>query len=160
MRCRGWMLAAAVAALLGHAAKADETHLIMTTISSPTSQVGQQNFHGWADRVNEAGKGIVTVDVRDGFALANSTNFYDRLVSDVIQISFGSLNYIAGKFQLSQVMALPFVMDSAEQESVVFSRFSPKRPARCGIRSDRALFLCFSKSPCIWRKRRRHRWRI
>ena len=94
----------------------------MTTISSPTSQVGQENYHGWANRVNEAGKGIVSIDVRDGFALANSTNFYDRLLSDVMQITFGSLNYLAGKFQLSQVMALPFVMDSAEQESVVFWR--------------------------------------
>jgi TRAP-type C4-dicarboxylate transport system substrate-binding protein len=103
-------------------ARADETRLIMTTISSPTSQVGQENYHGWAERVNDAGKGIVTIDVRDGFALANSTNFYDRLLSDVMQISFGSLNYLAGKFQLSQVMALPFVMDSAEQESVVFWR--------------------------------------
>src|SRR6185437_4180773 len=59
---------------------------------------------------------------RDGFTLANSTNFYDRLLGDVMQITFGSLNYLAGKFQLSQVMALPFVMDSAEQESIVFWR--------------------------------------
>jgi TRAP-type C4-dicarboxylate transport system substrate-binding protein len=116
------MILAALALLACQPARADETKLIMTTISSPTSQVGQENYHGWANRVNEAGKGIVTIDVRDGFALANSTNFYDRLLSDVMQISFGSLNYLAGKFQLSQVMALPFVMDSAEQESVVFWR--------------------------------------
>jgi TRAP-type C4-dicarboxylate transport system substrate-binding protein len=117
-------LALGIAALLFAAASvnADETKLIMTTISSPTSQVGQENYHGWANRVNEAGKDIVSIDIRDGFALANSTNFYDRLISDVIQITFGSLNYIAGKFQLSQAMALPFVMDSAEQESVVFWR--------------------------------------
>jgi len=114
------LLAAPVFTMQG--ARADEAKLIMTTISSPNSQVGQENYHGWANRVNEAGKGIVTIDIRDGFTLANSTNFYDRLLSDVMQISFGSLNYLAGKFQLSQVMALPFVMDSAEQESVVFWR--------------------------------------
>lgn len=123
MKRHGMMLAAALAAsLAAPGARADATRLIMTTISSPTSQVGQENYHGWADRVNAAGKGIVTIDVRDGFALANSTNFYDRLLSDVMQISFGSLNYLAGKFTLSQVMALPFVMDSAEEESVVFWR--------------------------------------
>jgi TRAP-type C4-dicarboxylate transport system substrate-binding protein len=116
-------IAAIIAALLaGHTVQADETRLIMTTISSPNSQVGQINYHGWAERVNAAGKGIVSVDVRDGFALANSINFYDRLLSDVMQVSFGSLNYIAGKFQLSQVMTLPFVMDDAAQESVVFWR--------------------------------------
>jgi TRAP-type transport system periplasmic protein len=108
--------------LAGQAARADETKLIMTSISSPTSQVGQITYHGFADRVNAAGAGIVHIDLRDGNVLANSNNFYDRLLSDVMQISFGSLNYLAGKFKLSQVMDLPFVMDSAEQESVVFWR--------------------------------------
>ena len=123
MRLRGHALIAALAALLFiRVARADETKLIMTTISAPTSQVGQENYHQWAARVNAAGKGVVAIDLRDGFNLANSTNFYDRLLSDVVQITFGSLNYIAGKFTLSQVMALPFVMDSAEQESVVFWR--------------------------------------
>ena len=107
-----WLVVGLAAALLAATGtRAEETKLIMTTISSPTSQVGQENYHGWANRVNEAGKGIVSIDVRDGFTLANSTNFYDRLLGDVMQITFGSLNYLAGKFQLSQVMALPFVMD-------------------------------------------------
>jgi TRAP-type C4-dicarboxylate transport system substrate-binding protein len=122
MKRIGTIAAAVAALLLCRTASADETTLIMTTISSPTSQVGKINYHGWADRVNAAGKGIIHIDVRDGTALANSLNFYDRLLGDVMQISFGSLNYIAGKFKLSQVMALPFVMDSAEQESVVFWR--------------------------------------
>src|SRR6185437_7262148 len=118
-----WLVVGLAAALLAATGtRAEETKLIMTTISSPASQVGQENYHGWANRVNEAGKGIVSIDVRDGFTLANSTNFYDRLLGDVMQITFGSLNYLAGKFQLSQVMALPFVMDSAEQESIVFWR--------------------------------------
>jgi len=118
-----WLVSGIAAAILTvTSARADETKLIMTTISSPTSQVGQENYHGWANRVNEAGKGVVAIDVRDGFTLANSANFHDRLLSDVVQITFGSLNYLAGKFQLSQVMALSFVMDSAEQESVVFWR--------------------------------------
>jgi TRAP-type C4-dicarboxylate transport system substrate-binding protein len=39
-----------------------------------------------------------------------------------MQISFGSLNYLAGKFQLSIFTALPFLMNSAEEESVVFWR--------------------------------------
>lgn len=113
----------ALAALLAsRAAPADELKLIMTTIAQPTSPVGQQTYHEWADRINAQGKGVVQIDVRDGFALASSTNYYDRLLSDVMQISFGSLNYLAGKFKLSEVIALPFVMKSAEQESVVFWR--------------------------------------
>jgi len=110
------------AALLGaRAAAADEIKLIMTTIVQPNTPISEK-YHEWADRVNAQGKGIVYIDVRDGYALASSQNFYDRLLSDVMQISFGSLNYLAGKFKLSEVMALPFVMNSAEQASVVFWR--------------------------------------
>jgi TRAP-type C4-dicarboxylate transport system substrate-binding protein len=107
---------------LGRTASAEETRLIFTTISPAGSTVSEKLWHPWADRVNESGNGLVHVDVRDGFALANSTNYYDRLLSNVMQVSFGSLNYLAGKFRLSQVMALPFLMSSAEQESEVFWR--------------------------------------
>lgn len=72
--------------------------------------------------MSAAGQGAVHVDVRDGFTFASSTNYYDRLLNNVMQISFGSLNYLAGKFRLSQVMALPFLMNSGEQESEVFWR--------------------------------------
>jgi len=93
----------------------------MTTIAlpnTPTSQI----YHDWADRINESGKGLINIDVRDGMSIVNSTNFYDRLMADVMQISFGSLNNLAGKFRLSQVMSLPFIFDSSEQASVVFWR--------------------------------------
>jgi TRAP-type transport system periplasmic protein len=112
----------ALAALLAsRAAPADELKLIMTTITRPNTPISDK-YHEWADRINAAGKGVVQIDVRDGFTLASSQNFYDRLTSDVMQISFGSLNYLAGKFKLSEVMALPFLMDSSEQASVVFWR--------------------------------------
>jgi len=116
------ILAAVLAAgffVSGGTAPAAEVHLIATTISLPNTP-NSVMFHEWADRINAQGKGIVTIDVRDGFALVNSRNYYERLVSDVMQISFGSLNYEVGKFPLCQVMGLPFVFSSAEQASVVF----------------------------------------
>ena len=54
MRLRFLACGVAAALVAATAARADETKLIMTTISSPTSQVGQENYHGWANRVNEA----------------------------------------------------------------------------------------------------------
>lgn len=112
--------ALATSVFFSAAARAEETRLIFTTISPPDSTVNREVYHPWADRVNKAGAGIVHIDVRDGFSLANSTNFYDRLLGDVMQITFGSLNYLAGKFKLSQVMALPFLLKTDEQEEAVF----------------------------------------
>jgi TRAP-type C4-dicarboxylate transport system substrate-binding protein len=120
-----WCAAIAVAlAVAGSpfAALADETKLIFTTISLPTSEIGIETYHTWVDRINAQGKGVLNIDLRDGTALVQSPNFYDRLRDDVVQISFGSLNYLAGKFQLSVFTTLPFLMNSAEEESVVFWR--------------------------------------
>lgn len=117
------LFASIVAAFVScNVASAEEMKLIMTTIALPSSPISQQTYHAWADRINERNKGVLQIDVRDGTTLASSTNFYDRLLNDVMQISFGSLNYLAGKFRLAEVMGLPFVMDSSEQESVVFWR--------------------------------------
>jgi TRAP-type C4-dicarboxylate transport system substrate-binding protein len=118
------ILAAAVTAGLvagGAVAKAEEVHLLTTSIALPNTPASQM-MHEWADRINAAGKGAINIDVRDGFALVNSRNFYERLTGDVIQISFGSLNYEVGKFPLCQVMGLPFVFDSGEEASAVFWR--------------------------------------
>lgn len=114
--------AAVVFFVFARPAPADEIKLIMTTVTAPNTPTNQLILHKWAEQINQRGKGIIQIDVRDGFALANSTNFYDRLLSDVSQISWGSLNYVSGKFRLSEVMTLPFLLDSAEQASVVFWR--------------------------------------
>ena len=99
-------------------AAADEMNLIFTPIALPNTPAAAM-YHEWAEKVNAAGKGIVHLDIRDGFSLVNSTNFYDRLQNDVVQVTFGSTNYLGGQFRLSQVMALPFLFDSSEQASAV-----------------------------------------
>jgi TRAP-type C4-dicarboxylate transport system substrate-binding protein len=93
------VVCAFAALLASRAASADELKLIMTTITRPSTPISDK-YHEWADRINAKGRGVVQIDVRDGFTLASSQNFYDRLNSDVMQISFGSLNYLAGKFKL------------------------------------------------------------
>ncbi|HWE72914.1 MAG TPA: TRAP transporter substrate-binding protein DctP [Stellaceae bacterium] len=102
-------------------AAADETTLIFTDIALPNTPAAGM-YHEWADKVNAAGKGIVHLDIRDGFTLVSSSNFYDRLLNDVVQVTFGSTNYLGGQFRLSQIMALPFLFESSEEASAVFWR--------------------------------------
>jgi len=117
-------LIAATLALLGLTcvARAEEINLIFATTDPGTIALNTQLLHPWAERVNEQGKGIVHIDVRDGSTLANHTNFYDRAQDDVIQIGWGQLAYIAGKFPRSAVLTLPFIADSSEAASVAFWR--------------------------------------
>lgn len=103
-------------------AQAEEATLLFGTTNAPQIPVNSQVMHPWAKRINEQGKGVVVIDVRDGPTLANFNNYYDRVIADTVQISWGIQSYIAGKFVGSLAPGLPFTSDKAEDASVAYWR--------------------------------------
>ena len=103
-------VAAALAVVAASAATAQENRLIMTSLSPPQSP-NSVFFNAWAHKVNDAAKGSIAVDVRDGISLATFGNTYDRTQNDVIQIGWVQHGLVAGKFPLSEVAGLPFLVD-------------------------------------------------
>jgi TRAP-type transport system periplasmic protein len=124
MRGLACALAAAVVAacLPGHAWSEGETTLILATALPPGNPLAAQVLHPWAERVNRAGAGILKIDVRDGMAIADLNNSYDRVVANVVQISWLTYAHFAGKFRLSNVGGLPFVANRSEDASVAMWR--------------------------------------
>jgi len=108
--------------LASSTAYADETKLIFVSLVPADSRVAQTVFHPWVDRINAAGQGVVHLDGRDGFALANLDNVYNRVLDDVVQVGFAQQNAIGGKFIRSAVAGLPFVSDDSESASVALWR--------------------------------------
>jgi TRAP-type C4-dicarboxylate transport system substrate-binding protein len=92
--------------------------LIFATDNSNTSTAAVRVFHPWADKINADGKGIVDIDVRDGFALVNHTNVYARVLDDVVQISSILFGFVGGKFPQTEFASLPFEAETAEDASV------------------------------------------
>jgi TRAP-type C4-dicarboxylate transport system substrate-binding protein len=115
-------LGAAALALSSGMAAAQETTLIFATTNAPNVHANVRVLHPWAQRMNEQGKGVLRIDVRDGMTLANHINFYQRALDDVVQITGGVQSQVAGKFPRSHVAALPFVSGTAEQASVAYWR--------------------------------------
>jgi TRAP-type C4-dicarboxylate transport system substrate-binding protein len=118
------VLAAAIACAAS-AASAQEVFLL-PTLTPPNSHVTVRVLKPWAARVAEASDGKLTIDVRDGISLANPRNIYDRVMSDVVQAGWALHNYIPGQYRLSEIGALPYVVDrtqyTAEQASVALWR--------------------------------------
>jgi TRAP-type transport system periplasmic protein len=118
--------ATAFALLLAFAAPvfADEPVVVLkfATLSTADGPLNQRMLHPWAERVNAAGKGIVQLDVRDGFAIANYNNIYDRVLDDVVQIAFTVTGSVAGKFALAGVVDLPFLFERPDDASVAYWR--------------------------------------
>jgi TRAP-type transport system periplasmic protein len=125
-RVRFALCAGAIALLtasLGTATSAQETSLIFAAATPATAEVNLEFMKPWAERVNAQGKGVLRIDYREGLALANTVNSYDRVLSDAVQISFMLPAYVAGKFPRSQVVTLPFVApENGEEGSVALWR--------------------------------------
>lgn len=122
-RGRIWVVATLAIAFAGLVAQAqaDEVTLIFGTGQTPDQPVAKEIYQPWVAAVNAAGRGVVQIEERDGRVVLNTTNFYDQTSNDVVQIAFGSLDYLIGKFQLSSVVELPFEATS-EVASVAYWR--------------------------------------
>ena len=101
---------------------AQEINLVFATTNAPNAHLNARVHHPWAERINQQGKGLVRVDVRDGPTMANHLNYYQRVMDDVVQIAWGLPTYVAGKFVLTNVTNLPFLVDKAEDASVALWR--------------------------------------
>lgn len=103
-------------------ALAEEVNLLFVTTVSPVAHLNVRVLHPWAERINEQGKGLVHIDVRDGEAIASPGNFYSRVQDDVAQIAWGLPTSVAGKFRRTLVSGLPFEVRKAEEGSVALWR--------------------------------------
>lgn len=79
-------------------------------------------FEQWVEKVNAEAGGAVNIDLRHGPTLANHTNFYDRVVDGVVDMSWGMSVFNPGKFRNSLVMTIPFFVESSEQGSLAACR--------------------------------------
>jgi TRAP-type C4-dicarboxylate transport system substrate-binding protein len=114
-------LGAVVAVALSAGPAAAQVRLLFTSMGPPDA-TGSIFFKDWAKRVSDAARGSGEVEVRDGAALANFTNVYERVLNDVVQIGFGQQAFIAGKFPLTEVTNLPFVVKDNTVGSVALWR--------------------------------------
>jgi TRAP-type C4-dicarboxylate transport system substrate-binding protein len=103
------------------ATQAEET-LIFATDGPTGTHVAVRVFHPWADHINEVAKGVLHLDVRDGMSIVNPTNFYSRVLDDVVQIAWGGFANLGGTFQLAEFAALPFQAQKSVDASVAFWR--------------------------------------
>jgi TRAP-type transport system periplasmic protein len=109
-------------ALSGRAARADEMTMTFVTAEPSTSPDAAAIFIPWARRVMASAPGAVKIEVRDGTAIVNPINMYDRVQSDVFQIGLLIPGLVGGKFPLTEVISLPFMTDDSLNASIAFWR--------------------------------------
>jgi TRAP-type transport system periplasmic protein len=107
-------------------ASADELKLLFADVVPPGSIIDAKVVAPWAQKVNAAGKGVLSIDVRPGPSMATFENVYDRVLSDVVQIGWEIQAAVGGKFPRSNVVALPLITEDSVASSVAFWRLYQK----------------------------------
>ncbi|MGE0718239.1 MAG: TRAP transporter substrate-binding protein [Alphaproteobacteria bacterium] len=103
--------------LLVQGAAAQEVSLVYATVAGPGTHANRILYHPWAEKINRDGKGVVRLEIKDGFALANHGNVYGRVQDDVVQVAFMLQNAGGKQFQRSAVGGLPFFADDPTNAS-------------------------------------------
>jgi len=116
------VLAAAALAAGFATAQAQETNLIFATATPPTAPSNQQFYKPLADRLNEAGKGVLKIDFRGDTSIANLGNVLDRVINDVAQIGWTLHSIYGAKFKLTSVSFLPFSAEDSSAGAVALWR--------------------------------------
>jgi TRAP-type C4-dicarboxylate transport system substrate-binding protein len=119
---KGVVFAAAAMLAVTPALAADPIVLKFATASPPTSEVIVNVLVPWAEKVNRESGDVFKVQVFNGMSVANRSNAYERVLTDVIQIGYSGQNQTGGKYPQSDVVTLPFIAPNSEIASPAFWR--------------------------------------
>lgn len=112
-------LAAIVAATAGFA---EPAKLVFASPAPAPTPVHAAVMEGWAKKVTEDSNGTLEVELVTGGTLASHGQVLDRVTTGVVQIGWDIQGYYPGKFPRTEVVALPFGFDTAEQGTVAMNR--------------------------------------
>jgi TRAP-type C4-dicarboxylate transport system substrate-binding protein len=111
-----WLLSAFC--VFPNSAMAETINLKMSHFM-PTKHTQHKVMEKWAETVEEESGGRLKVTIYPGGALGKPPDQYDSAVKGITDIAFGLQSYTAGRFPLTSVLRLPFMVSSGEQGSAV-----------------------------------------
>ena len=92
-------------------------------------------FVPWAEMVEKKSGGKLKVTVFPGGVLGKPADHWDMAQNGVVDITWGTHNYTAGRFPLTSAMDLPFLINSAKGGSRALQEYYVKHLARSTTRS-------------------------
>jgi len=78
-------------------------------------------FEEWKKDFQESTKGQYTVDISYGSALGKAPEYYDLTVKGICDIGWIGLPYTKGRFPISELLQLPYVVPSAQLASEAYT---------------------------------------
>jgi TRAP-type C4-dicarboxylate transport system substrate-binding protein len=115
------LMTGALAALLCTTSAQAQERLIFASPAPAPTPLHAAILEGWAQRVTEASNGTLEIELVTGGTLAGHGQVLERVQSGVVQIGWDIQGYYPGLFPRTEVVALPFGFDTAEQGTVALN---------------------------------------
>lgn len=141
-------LAIASVFLLGatFGASAQETVLRLSNWLPPSHPIVKDMMVPWAEQVEEATDGRVTVQILDA-PLGPPPAHFDLAANGAADLTFGVHSYTPGRFALTEIAELPFLADSSQSLSVAFWRVYESRLAEADEHRGTKVLGVFTHGP-------------
>jgi TRAP-type C4-dicarboxylate transport system substrate-binding protein len=116
-RAAAGVLFVGAGALLPTMSSAEPIVLRMATAVPDGNPLVTQVFAPWAESVNEAGKGVLQIELVNGLAIANTVNMWERVEQGVVDLGQSLPGSFGVPFPKTGVASLPLLYDDTVKAS-------------------------------------------
>jgi len=87
------------------------------------------NIIPWIDEINKKGEGKINIRLYPGGALGKAPDQYDLCEKGIADFTYHLVDYTPGRFPMTSVFSLPFMVKEAESASAAMYKLWEKDPA-------------------------------
>lgn len=98
------------------------TVLRFSHFMTATDDLNQQIFEPWAKKIEEDSKGRLKVEIYPSATLSKPGVTYEAAAKGTVDIGMQAHGYTAGRFPLSQIVELPGISNTAEQQTCILHK--------------------------------------
>jgi TRAP-type C4-dicarboxylate transport system substrate-binding protein len=114
------------AALIAAPAFADPVQIKFAYPSAPNNALFAIGAQGWVDDVNKAANGAIEIKLFPGGVIADNSNMYDRITSNVTDIGLAVFGPLSSVFPKTNVGTLPFETQNHHEDALALWRLYEK----------------------------------
>ena len=145
-----------VAAALGLAvllpASAQSVELRFAFPAPPQSLVNQWGFTPWVEEIKKDSNGALDIKIIPGPTLGSFGTIYDRTANGVADIAFGIMSAMSGRFPKTEVINIPFGVESPGEGALALWRLYAKGVIADEYKDVKVLTLFAFGNPAIQTK--------
>lgn len=102
------------------------TSLKLSSFLPPSHGIPSEMIAWWAEEVEKRSNGEISFRQFHGGSLGNVRKQYDQVANGVVDVAFGLHGSTPGRFPLTSILELPFMLESADTATQVLMNLIPE----------------------------------